>query len=145
MAAALHHPHIVPIFAVGHDRGLHFYAMQLIKGCCPATVLREPSRRFEGNDDSAPAERGDGSTPLLPRRAAWLALQAAEALAHAHALGVLHRDVKPANLLVDKGWHLWVTDLGLARFGGGRDLPSQIDARPFRRLPGSGPRQVQSP
>ena len=127
VAAALHHPHIVPIFAVGHDRGLHFYAMQLIEGCCLATVLREPSWWFEGNDDSATAERGDGRIPLLPRRAAWLAMQAAEALFHAHALGVLHRDVKPANLLVDKGWHLWVTDFGLARFGGGSDLTESGD------------------
>src|SRR5262249_53875848 len=42
-------------------------------------------------------------------------VQAAEALEHAHQMGVIHRDVKPANLLVDRRGHLWVTDFGLAR------------------------------
>ena len=49
-------------------------------------------------------------------------MQAAEALEHAHGLGVLHRDVKPANLLVDARGHLWVTDFGLARFQGNNEL-----------------------
>jgi serine/threonine protein kinase len=45
-------------------------------------------------------------------------VQAAEALAYAHAEGVTHRDVKPANLLVNSQGRLWVTDFGLARFHG---------------------------
>jgi serine/threonine-protein kinase len=51
------------------------------------------------------------------RRAAELIAEAAEALEHAHALGVVHRDVKPANLLLDGQGKLWVTDFGLARLG----------------------------
>ena len=43
-----------------------------------------------------------------------LAIQAAEALEHAHQMGVVHRDIKPSNLLVDAEQHLWVTDFGLA-------------------------------
>jgi eukaryotic-like serine/threonine-protein kinase len=109
--AALHHPHIVPIFAVGCDRGVHYYAMQLIDGCSLAERLRDDSR--------------DGSSP---REAARLAMQAAEALEHAHGLGVLHRDIKPANLLVEPGGHLWVTDFGLARWGVGADLSGSGDA-----------------
>jgi serine/threonine protein kinase len=125
VAAALHHPHIVPIFAVGHDRGLHYFAMQLIEGCCLATILREPSRRLGSQADQPTADCPHTSTALLPREAARLAMQAAEALDHAHGLGVLHRDVKPANLLVDDGGHLWGTDFGLARFQGGERPDSE--------------------
>src|SRR5262249_9890668 len=65
--AALHHPHIVPIFAVGCDQGVHYYAMQLVDGCSLADRLR-----------------GAGGDRPSPREAARLALQAAEALEHAH-------------------------------------------------------------
>jgi tetratricopeptide (TPR) repeat protein len=109
--AALHHPHIVPIFAVGCDRGVHYYAMQLIAGSSLAD-------RLGGEARDRPA----------PREAAQLAMQAAEALEHAHGLGVLHRDIKPGNLLVEPGGHLWVTDFGLARWGNCGDLSGSGDA-----------------
>src|SRR5262249_46464497 len=53
--------------------------------------------------------------PTFFRPVAQLGIQAAEALEHAHQLGVIHRDVKPANLMVDERGQLWVTDFGLAR------------------------------
>ena len=122
VAAALHHPHIVPIFAVGHDRGLHYYAMQLIKGRFLTAVLQGRSRYFGGGANTPTEDRPTTCVPLWPCAVAQLVMQAAEALDHAHAMGVLHRDVKPANLLVDDSGHLWVTDFGLARFQGRSDL-----------------------
>ncbi len=128
VAAALHHPHIVPIFAVGCDQGVHYYAMQLIEGRCLAALLAE--RRRDARDGLSQAivrTDGDWAARQRVRESAELAIQAAEALEHAHGLGVLHRDVKPANLLVDSSGHLWVTDFGLARLHGSGDLTASGD------------------
>jgi predicted Ser/Thr protein kinase len=95
--AKLHHTNIVPIFAVGSERGVNFYAMQFIDGQSLAEVL------------------ADKKQPLPPEQVAEWGLQAAEALTHAHQRGVIHRDVKPSNLLLDKEKRLWLTDFGLAR------------------------------
>ncbi len=98
--ARLHHTNIVPIFAVGCERGVHYYAMQLIEGRSLADSLdeaRQSGRRLAVDD-------------LLR----WF-LQAAEALTHAHQRGVIHRDIKPSNLLLDVDGVVWLTDFGLAR------------------------------
>ena len=112
--ASLNHPNIVPIFAVGRDRGVPYYAMQLIEGQSLAQVIRE--RREQST------RPGDGGPEWGPGQVARLGLQAAEALAHAHAMGVLHRDIKPANMLVDSRNHLWIVDFGLARIHADSDL-----------------------
>ncbi len=127
VAAALHHPHIVPIFAVGCDQGVHYYAMQLIEGRCLAAMLAE-QRKADEPGSSGPA-RANARSPdrLSPFAAADLAIQAALALEHAHVLGVLHRDIKPANLLLGADGHLWVTDFGLARMQGTGDLTNSGD------------------
>jgi serine/threonine protein kinase len=117
-AAHLHHTNIVPVYAVG-ERGVHLYAMQLIDGQSVAALIRElrQGAGLEAPPLSAPpppaapapstsvaaALTTEGSTrsPAFCRTAARLGLQTAEALEHAHAEGVIHRDVKPANLLVN--------------------------------------------
>jgi serine/threonine protein kinase len=142
-AAHLHHSNIVPVYAVGCERGVHFYAMQLIDGRTLSSVIRE-LRSLEGRGEYKmwPSDAGNPSPGFGPvvsdqqpsdattssmasdrlrrsqdfyRTAAGLALQAANALEHAHQMGIVHRDVKPGNLLVDHRGHLWVTDFGLAR------------------------------
>jgi hypothetical protein len=96
--ARLHHTNIVPIFAVGSENSVHYYAMQLIAGQSLTSHLEERH-----------------GAPLPAEEIARLGLQAAEALAHAHQRGVIHRDVKPSNLLLDGEGNLWLTDFGLAR------------------------------
>jgi tetratricopeptide (TPR) repeat protein len=121
------------VYAVGCERGVHFYAMQFIEGRTLAAVideLRGPARppAPDAGPDGPHRPEGENATPPVAglstersRRSpahfqmvARLGVQAAEALEHAHQLGVIHRDVKPANLLVDGRGHLWVTDFGLA-------------------------------
>lgn len=136
-AATLDHPNIVAIHSVGVDRGVHYYAMQLIEGQSLAQVIDE--LRASGNEHGAGREVsgigrqvsvvGAEDTALnarlstLPdyssreyfRAVARLGIQTAEALDHAHQNGILHRDIKPANLLMDDAGKLWITDFGLAR------------------------------
>jgi serine/threonine protein kinase/tetratricopeptide (TPR) repeat protein len=136
-AAGLHHPSIVPVYFVGSERGVHFYAMQFIDGQTLAQMIGR-LREFGGGPEGTtahepPAAAADGAAATVPaarqstatsgaaglgreyfRKVAGLGMQAAEALDHAHQLGVVHRDVKPANLLVDGQGHLYVTDFGLA-------------------------------
>ncbi len=108
--ARLHHTNIVPIFAVGEHEGLPYYAMQYIRGRGLDAVIEEWKR------DKMPL---DGERRQFVAR---VGTQAAEALHYAHEQGILHRDVKPANLLVDEHVSVWITDFGLAKLAGQDDL-----------------------
>ncbi|MBX3469589.1 MAG: protein kinase [Planctomycetes bacterium] len=93
--ASLKHPGIVPIYDVGEERGVHFFAMELLEG-----------RSLKGIVDQEKA--------LAPERAARIIKDAAEALDFAHERGVIHRDVKPDNIFVRQDGTVVVTDFGLA-------------------------------
>ena len=114
-ASQLAHPNIVPVYSVGCREGVHYYAMQLIDGPTLAQWIIARRRRAAGDPTASTELDRPGETSDF-REAARLARQAAEALEHAHQQGVLHRDVKPSNLMVDARGHLWITDFGLARF-----------------------------
>jgi serine/threonine-protein kinase len=96
-AAALDHPNIVRAYDVDNDGNTHYMVMEFV----------------DGRDLQQTVKRGG---PLDYARAADYIRQAAEGLAHAHSHGLIHRDVKPANLLVDQKNVVKVLDLGLARF-----------------------------
>jgi len=101
-AAALDHPHIVPIYAVDAWRpdaaapAVPYFAMRLY-------------------DDSLAGRLGDGRAPLGPRDAAGLVATVARAVHYAHQRGLLHRDLKPGNILLDAAGRPHVGDFGLAR------------------------------
>ncbi len=127
-AASLQHPNIVPVHSVGSDRGVHYYAMQYIDGQSLACVLKELKQEVDAATPSSSVSRAAASLEASDfcarsfrrsadygRAVARLGIQAAEGFHHAHQHGIIHRDVKPGNLLLDKQQRLWVTDFGLAR------------------------------
>jgi serine/threonine protein kinase len=96
LAASLDHPHVIPIYAAGESNGMPYIAMRFVSGHDLRTILREEGR-------------------LDPQRAAHLIAQVASALDAAHAHSLVHRDVKPANVLVTEEDHAYLTDFGLTK------------------------------
>ena len=135
-AAALDHPHVVPVYAVGSCRAVHYYAMQYVDGETLADVIEQlrsheaaqgsshsaQSRDVAPDANAAGAKRQFAADALEAASgkgffygAATLIAQMADALHHAHEQGVIHRDVKPGNALVNRRGNLMVADFGLAR------------------------------
>src|SRR5262249_6626241 len=121
-AALLHHSNIVPVFGVGRDGDANFFAMQLIQGRSLQEIIRTLTAPLADTAASAGQVLAKPGTEPYWRAAAQGALQVAEALAHAHERGVLHRDVKPSNVLIDDNATAWLTDFGLAKVGGQGEL-----------------------
>jgi serine/threonine protein kinase/tetratricopeptide (TPR) repeat protein len=112
-AAALEHPHITPIYAVGAAEGINYIAMKFIAGQTLKDIVQE---------------RG----ALSIAEAAILLDQVADALDYAHSRGVIHRDIKPSNMMTDQNNWVYLTDFGLARGGttGGLTMAGTVMGTP---------------
>src|SRR5215218_1114427 len=99
LAASIGHGGIIPVYEAGDVDGLLYIAMRFVDGSDLAALLRR-----EG--------------PLEPERALALVGQLASGLDAAHARGLIHRDVKPSNALVDRDGHVYLADFGLTKSTG---------------------------
>jgi DNA-binding beta-propeller fold protein YncE len=95
-AASIDHPNVIPIFYTGESDGALYIAMRYVEGDDLRTLARREGR-------------------LTPGRAANIVAQVGSALDAAHARGIVHRDVKPANVLLGPGDHAYLTDFGLTK------------------------------
>ena len=104
----LDHPGIVPVHELGLGAdGQVYFTMRLVKGEDLRTIFQHVESGHEG---------------WSPTRALTVMLKVCEAMAYAHAKGVIHRDLKPANIMVGKYGEVYVMDWGLARVAGAKDL-----------------------
>jgi serine/threonine protein kinase/tetratricopeptide (TPR) repeat protein len=94
-AASLEHPQIVPIYEIGESEGSCYFSMKFVEGGPLAEVLKHD--------------------PMSTRRAAELLAKIARTVHYAHQHGILHRDIKPGNILLDRQGEPHLTDFGLAR------------------------------
>jgi len=95
-AASLSHPNVVSIYDVGQDDDTHYIVMEYIEGGTLNDIIKERA-------------------PLQPEEAVRFASQICDALDHAHLNGIIHRDIKPHNILISKNGRIKVTDFGIAR------------------------------
>ena len=100
LAASLDHPHVIPIYEAGEHDGQLYLAMRFVEGSDLRTILEREEK-------------------LSPERTLAVLAQIADALDAAHRRALVHRDVKPANILLDEDEHAYLTDFGITKQVGG--------------------------
>ncbi len=116
----LEHPNIVKVHAIGEEDGIPYLAMEYIHGSSLEQLLRDA----DGDEVTLPRAAGDRSTMESICR---ITREIALALDQAHNLGIVHRDVKPGNILIDEDGHAHLTDFGLAQERGKASLTQTGD------------------
>ncbi len=132
VAARLHHRNIVPVHGTGIEGGTPYFTMEFVEGeTLDALLSRWRSGGVPPTEDDC-------------RRLAEMFASVADGLHHAHQLGIVHRDVKPQNLILEKGRELRILDFGLARLDGqesltlsGEILGTPLYMSPEQAKPGS--------
>ena len=107
ICAGLDHPSIIPVFDYGEIEGYAYCTMRRIEG----SNLKQVSQRWLHADERTTRESYGERWKLI----AEIGVQAAEALEYAHSNGVVHRDVKPSNLILDEDGKVWISDFGTAK------------------------------
>ncbi|MFN3194112.1 MAG: serine/threonine-protein kinase [Aureliella sp.] len=105
--ASLDHPNIVPVYGFSEDQDHAYLLMKIIDGYTFSDLIEQ------NGDYRAKVELESIRTD--PRRFAQIARDISAGLAHAHERGLVHRDVKPSNLMLDQSGRAWITDFGLAK------------------------------
>ncbi|WP_417731112.1 protein kinase domain-containing protein [Rosistilla oblonga] len=112
-AQSLSHPNIVPVYEIGCDDAVHYYSMQRIDGDSLDQHIAAARSRRRDAADSAGGSLLSGADRF--RQIALRCAEIADALHQAHLNGIVHRDVKPSNVIRDRDGKLWLTDFGLVR------------------------------
>ncbi|MCE9595682.1 MAG: serine/threonine protein kinase [Planctomycetes bacterium] len=136
--ARLQHPHIVQVHAVGEALGHHYLAMEYVEGRTLAEVYTELGALEKPNGaDLARLTGGAGAERTLEQALCALLVPVARALGVAHELGLVHRDVKPSNILIHKDGRAVIADFGLAKGDGdpGLSLSGEPLGTPYYMSP----------
>jgi serine/threonine-protein kinase len=118
LAAILSHPNIVPIYEIGDTEDFLFFTMQLVNGQPLSDSLKMARRHF------LPSKR-----ILLPKESITIISSVLDALDHAHDQGIIHRDIKPGNILIESRTNRpIITDFGIAKLSRGQNAVSKLIA-----------------